>query len=85
MQRVSNLEDFRIFKRSDASLSKQSVITNWKNNGVFEDVKVQELFSDYYTNSSGNILSENFNAERLEAYLTQNSNWFDEIFSTNFE
>lgn len=77
MQRVNDLSNFKLFRRSDVSLSKQSVINEWVSKGVLDNDKVQDLIKKFGA-------GYDFDANSIQDFLESNNGWFDSIFNSNF-
>jgi len=77
MQRVEDLKNFKSFRREGVPLSKQSVITDWSNNGVLDNGKVQSLIKNFGK-------GYDFEMNTIKDYLQSNDDWFDSIFNSNF-
>ncbi len=85
MQRVNDLKHYKVFRRADVTLNKQAVINDWVSNGVTNNGVVQDLFTKYYnTLNPNNELTQSMTKIQLESFINNNSNWFDEIFNSNF-
>ena len=82
-QEIADVEDLRLFRRSDVTLTKQQVIESWKN-GVTNNQKVRELFTDYYNRINDADIDVTFTQAQLENFLSTNDNWFNLIFNSSF-
>ena len=78
MQRLSDLRNFKIFRRAGVNLTKQAVIDNWVSKGVLDDSNVKLLFEKYKGGASF------LDKDEFIAYLKNEKLWFDSIFNSNF-
>lgn len=82
-QEIADVRDLRLFRRDGVPLTKQQVIDSWKN-GVTNNQRVRELFTDYYNRINDADLDITFTQAQLESFLSTNDNWFDLIFNSSF-
>jgi hypothetical protein len=80
---LEDINDLRLFRRSDVTLTKEQVINSWKN-GVTNNQKVRELFTDYYNRINDADVDVTFSQAQLESFLSTNDNWFNLIFNSSF-
>jgi hypothetical protein len=75
---VSDLQGLRIFSRPDVAVTKSQIIAKWKSGGVLSNGDALSQFRKYSNETMP------LGAADLENYLTNNDDWFNMIFNSNF-